>query len=531
VIRRVVATLVLVGAVAVVASCASGGGQASAQRQAGAGPPATPAKVRGKPPVVLLILDEFPTESLLGADGRIDADRYPNFARLAAMSTWFRNSTTIYDSTPKAVPAILDARMPFKGEAPDTRDHSRSIYTLFGQRGYRVVDSEEATAICPRRYCRNARSRRPGILGNLNRRRPERFRAWVRSMRPGRPGLWVKHALFPHGPWMYLPDGKHVRPTVKDPVPGLASPRGFRDRGVTRFNEQRYTLQLGFTDREIGLLLDHLARVRMLDRATIAVTADHGYSWEVGVKDRRKVTRSNVDEIAPQPLFIKAPGQRRGRVSRAYVRTIDILPTMADILGIRINWRHDGRSAFSRTIRRRRIVRLPTRDFSRIIKISARAIERRRRANLRRRIRTFGTGAQSKLVFGDPFASVYRAGPHRELLGRPVSTLAVARPGRTRARVANARLTRSVNLRSQLIPTHIAGTVSGGRRSARRDVAVAVNGVVQAVAHTFYLAGSGKESFTVLVPEAALRQGRNDVRVFALSRRGRGLRLTPLGSN
>ena len=63
------------------------------------------ARVHGKPPVVLLILDEFPVDSLLRPDGSIDAARFPNFAALASTSTWFRNSSTIYDSTPKAIPA------------------------------------------------------------------------------------------------------------------------------------------------------------------------------------------------------------------------------------------------------------------------------------------------------------------------------------------------------------------------------------------------------------------------------------------
>jgi hypothetical protein len=522
-VRRGLAWLLLPvtvwGVALAVASCASDGDdQANAKRA-------------GKPPVVVLIFDEFPTESLLGPDGRIDAARYPNFARLASISTWFRNSTTVYDATPRAVPAIMDARLPSRGDEPDTRDHAHSVYTLFGERGYRITDSEEATAMCPRRYCPHARRRRPRILAHLNRRRPQRLEAWIRSIRPGRPGFWIKHALFPHGPWLYLPDGRQTRPTVKDPVRGLASPLGFGDRGLTRFNEQRYTLQLGFTDHELGMLLDRLERTKMLDRAMVVVTADHGFAWEVGVKDRRKVTRSNVDEIGPQPLFIKAPGQRRGRVNRSYVRTVDIVPTMADILGIRVNWRHDGRSAFSRVTRRRRVVRIVTRDFSRIIRIGAGELERRRKANLRRRIRAYGTGLESRELFGDPFAGVYRAVPHRELLGRPVSGLRVARRGRIRARVADAALTRSVNLRSGLLPTHVAGRVTGKRRGATRDVAVAVNGVVQSVGHTFYLAGSRSESFSVMVPEPALHQGRNVVGVYELTGRGRALKLRPLGSN
>jgi hypothetical protein len=107
----------------------------------------------------------------------------------------------------------------------------------------------------------------------------------------------------------------------------------------------------------------------------------------------------------------------------------------------------------------------------------------------------------------------------------------LARRGRIRAKVAKAALTRSVDLRSGLLPTHIAGQVTRGRRGATRDVAVAVNGVVQSVSHTFYLTGGRAESFSVLVPERTLHQGRNTVRVYELTGQGRALKLRPLGSN
>ena len=42
--------------------------------------------------------------------GRIDPVRYPNFAALASGATWFRNAYSVYDSTTKAVPLILDGR-------------------------------------------------------------------------------------------------------------------------------------------------------------------------------------------------------------------------------------------------------------------------------------------------------------------------------------------------------------------------------------------------------------------------------------
>ena len=84
---------------------------------------------------------------------------------------------------------------------------------------------------------------------------------------------------------------------------------------------------------------------------------------------------------------------------------------------------------------------------------------------------------------------------------------------------------RAVSARSLLLPTHIAGPMRGGRRGARRDIAVAVNGRIEAVGRTFYLRGSRQESFAVNVPEASLRLGRNAVEVYEVTARGRGLRL------
>ena len=95
------------------------------------------AAVPDKPTVVVLIFDEFPSDALLHPDGSIDAERYPGFADLAAHSTWFPNAFTVYDSTFKSVPAIMDAVTPRRGTAADYRSHPRSVYTLMDRLGIR----------------------------------------------------------------------------------------------------------------------------------------------------------------------------------------------------------------------------------------------------------------------------------------------------------------------------------------------------------------------------------------------------------
>jgi len=467
-----------------------------------------------QPIVVMLVLDELPLDELLTPDGQVDAARFPNFSALAATSTWFPNATSVYDSTFKAVPAILDSKLPVRGSAPDTRSHKRSAYTLFERLRWGVVDVESGTAVCPPRVCRGARARRPGVLLRLNRGgRPARLERWIHAIRPRRrPVFYFQHALLPHEPWLYLPSGRQSRPPGDDPIEGINEPIGFHDEALTVHNHQRHLLQTGFVDHELGKLMERLRRTGLLERALLVVTADHGYAFEVGVKDRRRATPSNVEEIAPVPLFIKAPHQRGARVSPAYVRTIDILPTVASLLGAKLDWRHDGTSAFGRAAQRRRTVSMVARDFSRVVRIGARELERRRRQRREERTRLFGTGFESSVRFGSPWAQLYRLGPRPELIGRPARS--VRRRASGSARIANAGLLRVVNPSARLLPTRLTGRLRGGAPGSRRDLAAAVDGRIVAVGRSFYLRGQSTEYFSMMLPEESLHPGRNRVQLL-----------------
>ena len=496
-----------------VTSCAGGGDGRAA-------PP-------DKPPVIVLILDEFPLDTLLRPDGSIDAERYPNFADLAKRSTWFPNAFTIYDSTFKAVPAIMDSVLPRKGTAADFHSHPRSVYHLFDGLGYEVVDVESGEALCPPRICPAARTTRPGVLKRLaGGGRPARLHAWIGAIRKrAEPTFYLQHALLPNEPWIYLPSGHHSRPKGNDPIPAINGPVGFHDQALTNHNETRHLLQVGYVDHQVGLLLARLRQTGLLDQAMIVVTADHGIAFEVGVKDRRLVTERNVEQIAPIPLFVKAPGQTTGELDQSFVRTIDIVPTMADLLDAGVPWRHDGHSAFAPVTQRRDAVALPTRDFSRVIRIGRDELARRRLVNRRRRARLVGTGAESQLLFGSPWAALYRVGSHPDLIGRQVSGLGTARAGTVRATLANAGLLRNVRPENEVVPIRVTGKLEGGPPSGLRDVAVAVDGTVWATGRSFRLRGRPDEYFSMLVPEDSLRPGHNRVELFEV---GAGERLMSL---
>ena len=109
---------------------------------------------------------------------------------------------------------------------------------------------------------------------------------------------------------------------------------------------QRHLLQVGYTDKLLGRLIDRLKAVGLWNKALVVVDPDHGISFHGGDK-RREPTKTNLSDLAFIPLFMKLPGERHGRVVDTHVTTEDILPTIADVLGIDVPWETTGVSMLS----------------------------------------------------------------------------------------------------------------------------------------------------------------------------------------
>ena len=463
-----------------------------------------------RPPVVMIVLDEFPVDTMLRSDGRIDSRRFPGFADLARHTTWFPNAHTVYDSTDQAVPALLVGDLPNRQLPRTHRAYPRNLFTYLGRLGYRMRVREEATTLCPPRLCRRTRnygSPRPNILYG----RRDRLERTIRGIRrEHRPSLTFHHIPLPHGPWSYLPSGKGRTGVPPGTLPDFAGPPGFGNPFLTLHNQQRYLLQLGFLDREIGRLMRRMRSRGVLRRSLLVVVADHGISFELDVDDRRQVTGSNIAEIAPVPLFVKAPGQRRGWVNNAYARTIDVLPTIADLLGKPLGRRTDGSSVFGAAVRRRSGVLMEARDFSRVLRVPAEEMERRRRALILRRESLFGTGS---------WAGVFRLGPNPDLLGASPSLMGQAQtPAHARFALPNG--LSSFDPKGTTAPTWVAGRIRGGARGEERDLAVSVNGRIRAVGRSFHLETSAIEWFSLTFPESALRRRDNEVRLYEVRAAG-----------
>lgn len=495
------AALLAIGALLILAAtgCGSSAGHAAAV-------PAAHVSAPSHPPVVVISLDEFPTTSLVGADGKIDVVRYPNFAALARGSDWFPYATAPADETPRAMGALLTGSLPGNGRSPNFHQMPRNLFTLLGKR-YRIDSSEEVTNLCPPKLCRGAHSKSGhDVLRELAQGRPQRFGAWVRSIHATRrPTLFFKHVLLPHGPWQYLPSGQRTV-VGAEPVPGWQ--HAFGVPWVSTQKYQRHLLQLGYVDKLIGSAMRRLKAEGLYDRSMIVVTADNGESFG-RVDNGHEISRRNFGDIALTPLFIKRPGQQRGSVPIQHVRTQDVVPTIAAITHTKIPYRIDGHSVYGRASRS-----IPSRTVvyqrsGHKYTLTGPGLRRWAKGAQKLKLRLFGSGNSGPGLYG--------VGPFRGLVGTDPARLHPSPAGTTRATLNDAAAYRAVRLSSAFLPSYVTGTLTGVGRTPPRAVAVAINGKVAATSPTFRTTRGGPLYYAAMVPPSALRNGANQVRLFAIA--------------
>jgi hypothetical protein len=471
------------------------------------------ALARPTTPVVLVVFDEMPTESLLGRRGGVDHIRYPNFGAFAQRSTWYSNATTVSDATKFAIPAILDGRAPKRNVSPTSAGHPKNLFTLLHRQRYRLEVEEEATDLCPYNNCR----RRFSARYYLARDRITRFRAWVERIRPtAQPTLYYKHSLLPHTPWIYLPSGQRFDRTVLGPIKGLnSSELSVFDPTLVRQSWQRHLLQVGAADKLLGELIARLKETRLYDKSMIVVMSDHGVSFRDRATDRRTIVRANARDVAPIALFVKYPNQRGPRKDGGLVRSYDVLPTIASKIGLKLPRGIDGKQASSRAVDRRRRVKILSRSKHGAITIDRGKLRRLKRQALRRKVRLFGSGRRT----------LYDFGPNRRLRGRPLK-FPTAEGGSLKATLNESTEYDRIRLDAEFLPIHLTGQITGGPSGVRRDVVVAINGFIRGVTRSVRIRRRKGEYFSVFVSPEALRKGRNEIQVFAVSRTraGYGLR-------
>ena len=475
---------------------------------------------RSSPPIVMVILDEFPLAALEQRPGEIDRARFPNFARLARRATWYSRARTESDSTVLALPALLTGRLPSSAETPPgLADHPDTLFSILDDSGYDVYGSEWITDLCPHDVC--ARTR--GFTKRLTRLvtngltferpiplpgekdltltaearelvdpltpQPERVDEFVQVLEDGTSDANVLHLMLPHTPWAYLPSGKlHNGPPILNEFSGPDE--------TVRQGDQRMLLQTRFVDAAIGKIVAAMKAAGTWDESLFIVVADHGGRMEPGLS-RRVATRNNSGWILPVPLFVKYPDQPSGRIVRTTVPTTDIVPTVLAQLGL--EHQGDGQPLDDDRTSPRTLRVHTTLNGNFTVRES--------------RVRNEFRRAVSYLSKQFPHSSLYATGGHPELLGRKASTRRRLEP--VEAELDSPLLYEQVDPAAEPVPAYVSGSLTGSEPGRGRPLAIGLNGTIAGTVRPWEM--DGVEVFGTVVDPRYFRPGRNRVELFRIT--------------
>lgn len=507
-------------------------------------------------PVVLMVFDEFSLTTLMNDQMQIDSVRFPGFARLANRSTWYRNATTVHPRTDIAVPAILSGRFPVVEKSPVEFDYPGNLLQLvkssnaFDQavlepqtrlspadradpRTFDVSTSQKVTdllrtmaIIYPRmiltsdvpidlppppiewsgiHVMRDRRFEVPfewtdGLFNHSGmQNRPQQLDQFLRCIKPTeKPHFAFMHAMIPHCPWAFFPTGEQYHSeSLGDtrPLGGLGelAEDWTDDASIVLRNQFRHRLQVGYVDRFIDRLLDRMEEVGIMDECLLVITADHGVSFRPK-HSRRIPDAENVPDILSIPLFIKLPGQTVARIDDSNVESVDILPTIADVLKMDLTDPVDGTSVLNEQRRPRK-----TFYFEQAMTVLEPNLPQREAA-VRRQF----------ALFGDRPLDVPPAGmaTHPEWHGRQVSSFPFDDRPVTGTLIDSLRPVGDIEDLSNatLVQSFVAGYLRNGDFARTPvELIVAIDGVVRDTGRT--IAHNGKDHYFEFLLPLALSSG------------------------
>lgn len=138
---------------------------------------------------------------------------------------------------------------------------------------------------------------------------------------------WMDGREKPFFLWLHYfdPHDERVMPPASE-LQGVEFAEGHRER-----LRDIYDFEITYMDRELGRVFDKLEEMKLWDNAIVVVTADHGE----GLGDHDWWTHGVLyQEQLRVPLIVRAPGLKTGHRVDSVVRSIDILPTVGDLLGM-----------------------------------------------------------------------------------------------------------------------------------------------------------------------------------------------------
>lgn len=321
------------------------------------------------------------------------------------------------------------------------------------------------------------------------------------------------HIEKPHYPWRHLPDGQRYSNLTSEwsgllpnDGPWMAPPK------IVDIALQRHLLETGYVDTLLARITSRLKKTGLWDKALVVVTADHGAAFLSRIP-RRAAVKENMGEIAPVPLFVKAPGQSEPEVVTDHHCAPSLLSGIAGRLEIDYPWEVPDCPQDQATV-----VNSPTGEQS--IAVDEMLVQRR--ALVDRIQRVFKTGVG--------WGPTYRFGPRNALIGKNVKELKlIGKRSGMRAEPDRP------NTAKQYDPSAISvrGLLQRGynvKIPENRVLAVAVDGQIQATGWTFKDGLGYGPGFSILLPPESLKRGFNRVDIYLVKDDGKVLQLVYDGS-
>ncbi len=511
-----------------------------------------------KPPITMVLFDELPLVDLLDAEGAIDAKRYPNFAALAEQATWYKNATTVSNATQIAVPAILSGKRPQTRKLPVFSEYPNNIFSLLEgyytfhviepiTRLYRLPPTDESqksrvvldthriggflldmsivymhivlprylTALVPAINDQWGGFFPASLVAGNQKNRAHKAMAGSRAQSLQtfisdigtypRETIHFIHVMLPHRPLLHLPSGrihtkeKYIRGTSVTKEKLWQGEQLLIDK-----MHQRHRLQIAYVDTLLGQLISTMKAADIYQDGLLIVVADHGISYQQGLPTRYPM-KENFAEIAFVPMFIKYPSQVQAKEVDSNAETIDILPTIVDVLDTKVSWKFDGTSLLDESARQEhKTLLVKSKDLliyqrEEYLAAKQKAIER----NI------------SRFSLDNPRSDLFHFEPGLDLVGTKIDDLVKERiPCSIYSKMIED-LGR-INLLNNFLPTEINGAVNCPDSDFEQMlVVVGVNGVISAVTKPYLY--EEEVLFSVILSDEVFKDGTNEIELFTIS--------------
>ncbi len=313
------------------------------------------------------------------------------------------------------------------------------------------------------------------------------------------------HILLPHMPYRFLPSGKMYDLAGEFDYVGLNRENTEREiwgteSWINKVQYQRLISQVGFTDSLLGKLIDRLEEKNIFNSALIVLAADHGVSIKEGGY-RRRVEGQFLPDIASIPLLIKLPGQEKGEVSDFPATLWDILPTLAEVLNIKVPWKINGNSLLNPSPEKReRIIHdfelktYPVPDDLRPYLLD----------DVNRKKKLFGQfKGWDKFRLQNEMSNSFMDRLVTEFKVQVLEDIQVKLNSGLR-----------VEKNEEIVPTMVHGLISGVENGGEWMALVASNGVFRAVSQV--VKNEGQHEIFTLLPEQAFKEGENVIEVYLI---------------